>query len=571
MQGSWCWRPTALVLTAAILGCSPDSEPTSPRGTPSFFHEGIPDINGRIFLRDGPKSLCSLFSDGTLLGVRGITVDGGLTATATVCPANDYSMPVEPGSYMVRVNLPLDQSRGDFPQRWLEPGAVNVDAEDVIKDIHVGKGSPLGGRVTLNGRPISGVSVSVSYSDFGQFVSGFGISGPTGTWQDGFFPSRWNLQEGVRYSFSGCQVQPVPGIREMRVTPAGPFLFPSESRSVDCAFLTGKALQYTHKATRLKLTSYPGDIGGFSDPVIFPDLGYGYSAQFPLPPGQSPQAGPTVSRQLFRGGVVLAVAPDLLISGAELDGYVVCAVSPCRGLGFDGQAGVTERSGGRREITWIYSDAGSLRPRGIKVLQRSFDGANGDYVLYSFRITNTGTLPVTFAPGLFLDFDVGAEFGSNTGYTELGGQLMITTTADEVGRHLGSVIIGAPRGGRSYFVNSNFNIPESEAFAGIRGEISNPSITEPSDVRAFQGGATVRLTRGKSTEFWVAVVAGDTRAQAVANARAAIAEGTARRNAANTFSSMPGSLVTPVPLDRSAIRAAGTRTAPICKAGCNVE
>jgi hypothetical protein len=185
-------------------------------------------------------------------------------------------------------------------------------------------------------------------------------------------------------------------------------VFPTEFDRVDCEYFSGDGLRYTHRATRLKLTSYPGDIGGLSDPVIFPDLGYGYSAQFPLPARQSPRAGPDLlNRQLFTGGLVLGVGADVALAGAELQGYIACSVSPCRAFGFDGQASVTELAGGRRDIAWSYTDAGSQRPMGLEVSEHSFDGQNGaDYVLYAFRTTNRGSSTLTITPGVFLDFDV---------------------------------------------------------------------------------------------------------------------------------------------------------------------
>jgi hypothetical protein len=444
---------------------------------------------------------------------------------------------------------------------------VNVDAADVRKDIHVGNGSVLAGRATIDGStPVSGLSLTAIYSDLPGFAAGVGISGPTGAWQDAFLSSPWILQRGLGYTFSGCQ-GPAAGIREIRLSPGGSILFPDQSSKVDCDFITGDALRYTHKATRLKLTSYPGDIGGLSDPIIFPDLGYGYSAQFPVPAGASPQPGPNVlNRQLFRGGLVLGIAPDVALGGTELQGYVSCSVSPCRAFGFDGAASVSEGAGGSKAITWTYTDAGSQRPRGLSVVQRSFDGrSGGDYVLYAFRITNRGSAAIAFAPGVFLDFDVGTEFFANIGYTELDGQLMITTAADDTGRHFGSVIVESSPVRRSYFSNTFGFLQESEVVAALRGEISNPAITEPSDVRALQGGNTVKLGRGKSTDFWVAIVAGDDRAQIIANARAALADGVTRRGSGNPFATAAGNQLK---VKSSGAEARAAAAGRICKAGC---
>jgi hypothetical protein len=486
------------------------------------------------------------------------------------CPANAFSIPVEPGSYLVRVNLPLDRPRGQLPQRWLESGTVTVDAGDVVKDVHVLNGLRLAGRATINGStPLAGVSVNAAYSDLGNLVSAFGVSGSDGSWRDGFFSSPWLLQAGIRFTLSGCQTTPAPGIKEIIVSPDGPILYPTESDRLDCDFVTGDALRYTHRATRLKLTSFPGDIGGLSQPIIFPDLGFGYSAQFPLPAGEAPRPGPDpANRQLFRGGLVLGVS-EAALSGIELGDYVACRVSPCRALGFDGEATITEGPGSSKQVSWLYTDAGSQRPRGLRVQQRSFDGKNGaDYVIYGFRITNQSTAAITFAPGVFLDFDVSPDFSRNIGYAELGGRLMITAPEADIGSHFGSVIVEDRPANRSFFFTGNSFLEEDAIVAALRGEISNPSSSEPSDVRMVQGGNTVKLGRGKSADFWVAIVAGDDRAQTIVNAQAAIADVTERRRQGDPFSASAENGIIRRPVSAGARAGAVSGPGRICKAGC---
>jgi hypothetical protein len=574
MHSTWRISPLVFVIAA---GCGPDSEPAAPSGPTSFSHTGIPDINGRIFVGPGQRNLCSQYPDGTALTVRAIATDESfIGSVSSICPANRFSIPVEPGSYLMRVNLPLDKPHGQLPQRWLDLDPVNVDVADVIRDVHVRDGLPLGGRAMLDGKPLPGIQVSPSYSGVAlNLVSAFGISSASGTWQDAFFPLPLILQRGIPYDVaSACQSDPTPGIREIRTTPSGPFVFPDESSRFDCEYLSGSALQYTHKATRLKLTSYPGDIGGLSVPFIFPDLGYGYSAQFPLPAGQPPKAGPDpLNRQLFGGGLVLGIGTDVALGGVELQGYIACSVAPCRALGFDGQASVTELGGGRRDITWSYSDAGSQRAMGLEVRQHSIDGRNGaDYVLYAYRITNRGSSAVSVTPGLFLDFDVGPQFGPNIGYTELGGQLMITTSEGDVGSHFGHVIVNGPTVPRTYFFTGNDPVPqESDLVAALRGEVTNGAVTDPSDVRSVQGGKTVGLGRGKSTDLWVAIVAGDDRAQTVANARAAIADAKDRIKSGRTFGSENTRLMRVRSIAPTARSTRAGSDGPLCKTGCRAD
>jgi hypothetical protein len=409
------------------------------------------------------------------------------------------------------------------------------------------------------------VSLTAFYANLPGFAGNFGASGPDGTWDDGLGRSAMILQNDLEYTFSGCDALPVPGIRSITGFPGGPVRFPSGLNRVDCEFTSGEALQYTHQRTRLKLSSFPGDIGGLSVPLLFPDIGFGYSAQFPLSVGQPPLAGPNpMNRQLFRGGLVLAVAPDVALAGTELEGYFFCSVSPCRAFGFDGQSSVTQRNDGGKDITWTYTDAASQRPQGLHIVQRSFEGTQGgDYVLYAFRISNQGKSDLTFTPGLFLDFDVSPDFSTNNGYTELGGQLMVTTAGNEA-RHLGSVIINNPSGGRNYFFQPA--ISEGEAVAGLNGGLRNSAI-EFSDVSTLHGGRTVTLKRKRSTDFWVAIVAGESRAQIIANARAAIADATARQRSGNAFAANGAltKLKTGGAVERSA------KPQPLCKTGCQQD
>jgi hypothetical protein len=382
-----------------------------------------------------------------------------------------------------------------------------------------------------------------------------------------------HLQRGLPYIFSGCITLPAAGIRDARITPEGPVLFPTEANEVNCEYTKGDALRFTHRLNRLKLTSFPGDIGGMSTPTIFPNVGFGYSAQFPLPPKKPPMAGPQLeNRQIFTGGLVLAIAPDIALSGVELGGYVSCAVFPCRALGFDGRATITPLLDGRREITWAYTDAGSQRPRGLRIRQRSFDArSQADYVLYIFRIANQGTAPITITPGLFIDFDL-HDIANNTGYTELNGRLMVTTGPGGAGNHLGSVILTTPVAGSNYFLSlSGGAIPEADVVAALRGRLRNPVSPDPSDISLLHGGTTVTLRPGTSTDVWAAIVAGDNRSQVVAHARAAITDAKARRAAGDPFAT-PASTSgweTFQSTGPSEMRAASEVSRKLCKVGCS--
>jgi hypothetical protein len=563
-----CWRSLAGLVLVSTLGCSPGTEPNGSSRSIAFSHEGLADISGSIFLGAGDQSICSVLSEDAPLFLFGLSLDPSLGGSSfTSCPTNSYTMSVEPGSYFVRVSLPSDQPLGMLPRRWIEPTPVTVDQEDVVKDIHVENGSAVEGRATVDGAPAEGVSLVAMYADFAGFAGNFGSSRADGTWDDGLGRSAMILQNDLDYVFSGCDAAPIPGIKTVSGVPNGVVRFPTGTNRVDCDFISGTGLRYTHQATRLKLSSYAGDIGGVSVPLLLPEVGYGYSAQFPLPPGEAPKAGPaSLNRQLFRGGLVLGMGTDMALAGTELEGYVMCSVSPCRSFGFNARARVVRR-GAAKEITWTYDDAGSQRPQGLRVVQRSFDGAPGrDYVLYGFRITNGGSAPVTFTPGLFLDFDVSPDASSNIGYTELDGRLMVTTNPEDEGLHFGSVILGSSPATTSYIFDPALFLSEADVVAALRGELSSSDLPFPTDVRYLHGGSAVTLKRGKSTDFWVAIVAGESRAEIIANAQAALADGN-RGGSGDALAVSAGDWES-VQAISAGVAGRSHRGTKLCKSGC---
>jgi hypothetical protein len=521
-----------------------------------------------VFRGTGTRNICSVLPPQSPLLVLALAQNGTFFTSSSTCPVNDFSMAVPPGTYLVRATLPETLALGQLPARWLEPGPVTVGEADVVKDLHVRNGSPLEGGARLDGVPIEGVDLTVLYADLPFARAAFGASTLNGQWREPFGRTPMILQNGRQYNVTGSCIGPMAGIRSISGFPAGPIRFPWGTSRVDCNLETGDALRFTHRATRLKLTSFPGDIGGLSQPLIFPELGFGYSAQFPVRAGAAPRAGPDLfNRQLFLGGLVLGTSDYRVISGTEIEGFVICSISPCRSLGFDGRVRIDRVSGGKA-ITWEYTDAGSQRPLGIHVRQRSFDGKDGDYVLYVFRITNRGTSVLDFNPGLIFDFDLPyPDIGANIGYTALDGRLMVTTSHNEVGGYLGSVILEPPPVQRNYFFEFT---GEEEVARALRGELGNPTAPAPTDVRGVHGGPPASLRPGRSTDFWAAIVAGESRAEIAATARRALADARARRAAGNPFGVRGLPLETIRSSDRAAAaaRREGSGARKVCKTDC---
>ena len=228
------WRSLVPIILAAVVGCGPDSNPTAADG-PAFSHTGIPDINGVIFSGAGRRNLCSLFQNDPQLFVRASTFDGGVVnAGIAACPDNGFTIPVDPGSYFLRVSLPLDQPRGRLPLRWLDTTPVNVEAADAFREIRVRDGVPLGGGARVDGVPTTGVIVTALYQSPLAGAAGQGISSANGTWDDAFQGGPLFLQGNVSLGFSGCVATPVPGIRQIDVTPGGSVVFPTEANALNC-------------------------------------------------------------------------------------------------------------------------------------------------------------------------------------------------------------------------------------------------------------------------------------------------------------------------------------------------
>jgi hypothetical protein len=163
----------------------------------------------------------------------------------------------------------------------------------------------------------------------------------------------------------------------------------------------------------------------------------------------------------------------------------------------------------------------------------------------------------------FLDFDVSPDFFNNVAYTELNGRLAVTTTLDEA-LHFGSIVVSGSGASSSYFFSSDWLIPESEVVAGLRGEISSPEMPFPTDLRLLQGATEVTLTPDGSTDLWVAIVAGESRAEIVANAQAALADGNARRTLKDSFT--PAGSAISVSSSAASLRRGNAKK--ICKRDC---
>lgn len=500
-----------LIVVALLSACSDDraSLPVA-----STFDATIdPTLSGVVL---GPAgSICNSLPDGTPLVVR-IFTPGALSPSAIaspVCPDNTYAAALNPGTYFVRVQLPADPSViGQFPWRTITPVPFLLDATDVTGDVTIAPGTALGGSVTFDGAPVPDAPLTLVYDQATSFGAAVGSTGPDGAWMDFFGRSPMVLQPGVRYQGSGlvCDNEFSPfflGSQVLQSPPQGSFLFPDEVSRIDCAVKAAPTTGFSHDRTPLVVTPMPGDIGGLS-PELFDQFGSGWGIQL-LGPGESAQHASITRSQLYRGGLIVGIRPDRVLSGIGLDGYTACAPA-CRDFGLDAEMRVASSPRNGKRVAWRYSDAQSPEGVGLNIVQRSYDGIlPASYVLFRFTFSNSARTAVKFDAGVFMDWDVGnADFDAfdDVGQTARHGRLMFMTNGDGSGPWDGTLIVGAPVAGNAFL--TDFGQSNSTVVGAIAGDFTTPAVTTPSDYRYIHTVGPISLKGSQSADIWVAVISG---------------------------------------------------------------
>ena len=558
-----------LLLTAA---CS--DHPSRPVPMAPSFDEGeFPRLSGSVL---GPLgNVCNSLPESSALRVRVIdpanfAFAGGVDLT---CPENGYAFDLVPGGYLLRVELPSDPlALGDLPWRTIGADPVFLEGENVGQDITVAPGAPLGGRVTFEGQPVPGVGLNLSYENAQGFGAALGSSADDGTWSE-FFGRPMLLQRGVRLqAVVGCGNplgQFFLGTRVVQAPPDGAFLFPTERQAIDCDLETAPAVAFSHARSRLVVTPMPGDIGGLSGELAA-QFGAGWGVQL-LAVGESPQHGSITFSQLFRGGLVVGIAPDVVLTGVDFGGYGDCGGS-CRDFGLDARLSASAtRPAETKTVTWRYSDAGSPDAVGLQVVQRSYDGGPGSaYVIFKLTFTNTSGAPLSFYPGVLMDWDVGnADFDAfdDVGYTERGGRLMYMTDGPEgPGRFNGTLVFGAPPAGNA--VLTDFGQTPAELVQLVTGGVTIPSAEDPADHRYLHTVGPVSLAPQRKASIWIAVVSGENREEFFTNVDRAAAD-VGRSHAGPSDGDQAGQRT--VTTTARVGRGVTTSADPRCKRGCGGE
>jgi hypothetical protein len=516
----------ALVLTA----CSEQSsDPLSAVGPRSELHLGVPEVTGDLLGPDG-TAICNFVPEGTQITLRAIEVNslafGGVADL--ICPESTYAMPLAAGSYLLRAQFVSTDGIGSFPWRTLTSSPITVDVEDVTQDIRIDLGTALGGRATLDDRPVPGVAFGVVYQSLPGFGAALGVSGADGGWTDFFGRTPIVLQDQLDYAFAtGCNA--LLGTVVVQDFPVGPFRFPGDIDAVNCALRSGATEPLTHNFNAVVVTAMPGDLGGLS-PDVDPRFGQGFGVQFPAVPGAAPAHRPLSESQWFRGGLMVDLESGAILTGFDPAGELECGAS-CRDLGRDGKLSVRRSPGQGKTVTWRYSDAPSAEGVGLQVVQQSYDAPAGRaYVLFRFKVKNTSAKAQTLSLGVFADWDVDATIGDDVGFVEHGGRLLSQSNADGPTTRLGTLVVGDAAPTPGLFFSTPFVPSLSDQAAALAGSLSQPP-AGPADYRYIQSIAPLELRRGHSTEFWVAIVAGADASEFARTADAAFQDIQSRRHA----------------------------------------
>jgi hypothetical protein len=574
MTARGCTRAGLAALVLWAGACSDDSrDPLAPPSGPSASHTGIPDITGAILGPDG-TSICNSVPTGTAFIVEAVdpTFTEFVEPQFLSCPDNTFVLVANPGTYFLAATFLTFDGIDGFPWSTLVPTPVTVEAGNIAQDIQIVEGGGLGGRVTLDGEPIPDVNMAVFYEATPGFAAAFGFSGPDGAWRDFFDRAPLTLQNGLSYQlFTDCAF--VLGAILLEDAPPEPFTFPTERSSVDCRLTASPTLELTHNFNRIAVTAMPGEIGG-SGLSVLSDFGTGFGVQFPITPGEEPVRGAQQITQLFEGGLLIGIEPGTVLSGAFVGGHMECPFeleNACRDLGLDGRVHVTESPVLGKTITWRYTDAASAEAVGLRVTQRSYDApAGNDYVLFRFTIQNRSHGTLTFSPGLFTDWDIDFDAFDDRGFVQQDGRLMYQSNLfEEVTTRAGTLMVGetAPSPG-FFFAGFAPPLTTGEQVAALTGDLSAPPLSpeEPADLRYIQGVSPVTLKHGKSTDLWVAVIAGENEAAFLATAEAAARDIETHRRIPESVAERGSQRV----LSHSLVRAGASQPVrrPVCMKDC---
>jgi hypothetical protein len=107
---------------------------------------------------------------------------------------------------------------------------------------------------------------------------------------------------------------------------------------------------------------------------------------------------------------------------------------------------------------------------------------------------------------------------------------MYETDATPGGNYVGTLLLGNyPVSGNAFFAGP-VNVSQAAEVSALDGETRIPTASTPGDQRYYHALGPITLKGGGSGDFWIALVAGQTRYQFFASAGAASADVARRRS-----------------------------------------
>jgi hypothetical protein len=175
-----------------------------------------------------------------------------------------------------------------------------------------------------------------------------------------------------------------------------------------------------------------------------------------------------------------------------------------------------------------------------------------------FRNTSQSTL--RFFAGFGGDLDIDFDSGDDRGFTALNGRLMYQVSDAESGIHVGTMLLGEVPVSGNYFFSGFEEFPSvADQVRALRGRIRRTT-ADPGDLRHIHGAGPIRLEPQETRDIWIAIVAGENRAQLLDNAAAARADVADRLN--ETIAEQATTPFNPGPPVRATDR---VRARPDCK------
>lgn len=512
-----------LLLASVVLVAACADDPLTPAGAtpePAFSHIGTHAFTGRMLGPDG-GSLCESLWEGAVWRITAAeTTTGSPHNYFGACPDDAFHLELPSGgSFVARIILPATPDLGTLPQFSFMAEPVVMDG-DVARDVQVHEGATLAGGITVDGQPLDGITLGLQFAGLRTNYAGPSAlsSGRRGPWLAPYAPVPMLLQPGIGYRLGSISLT---GVVSLGPETSSSFVLGEDTDEVSLRFRTSRAARsLSHDATRLTASSLPGTFGGGRLPAEGP-IGRGWGVQFPE------AASHTGWTQLFDGGLMLLVDGKVL-SGLHIDGHGSCPTDACHDLGEAATVHANPTAGGTRTVEWRYADRGP-EAVGLEVVQRSFDGADGDYVLFHFSVRNGSDAAVSLNPGIFMDWDLDHNANDDVGETpaEFGGRLVLQTN-DWGGNVLGTLFVSDGTPNPFFISNSGGGLLLEHQIGALEGSLTQPDAPDAHDWWYLQAGGAVTVAAGGSTEFWVALVAGETRPEALANAAAAEAAITSR-------------------------------------------